>query len=265
MHYIDPGMQAAVLSGIYGLSSEPPLNCPSGNCTWPAITTLGLCSSSQKVTAETSKNITCGSSQQVGVSFTCKQTTPNGLSFNVSPGYSTSPGLTWMTSLNATARTERSWASSSGTNILTRMAVSRDPFSNGQVDECLLTLCARTYTGFKVTTGTVHPGTLTTQDLEYVSYVNSASDLERRQYGIQYQIFRGGPDGSNYTFSSNDLSSTTTMLAAIFTTDLTDGVFQPAGFEGGDTVDVSRVLHSTGDLGGLMTNMTRDGGFRDGR
>ncbi|KAK7730139.1 hypothetical protein SLS57_001800 [Botryosphaeria dothidea] len=130
-------------------------------------------------------------------------------------------------------------------------------FSNGQVDECLLTLCARTYTGFKVTTGTVHPGTLTTQDLEYVSYVNSASDLEKRQYGIQYRIFRGGPDGSNYTLNSNDLSSTATMLAAIFTTDLAEGVSQPAGFEGGDTVDVSRVLHSTGDLGRLMANTTR--------
>lgn len=66
----------------------------------------------------------------------------------------------------------------------------------------------------------MHPGTLTTQDLEYVSYVNSASDLEKRQYGIQYRIFRGGPDGSNYTLNSNDLSSTATMLAAIFTTDL---------------------------------------------
>lgn len=53
--YIDPGMQAAVLSGIYGLSSEPPFNCPSGNCIWPAITALGLCSSCQNVTAETSK------------------------------------------------------------------------------------------------------------------------------------------------------------------------------------------------------------------
>lgn len=103
----------------------------------------------------------------------------------------------------------------------------------------------------------MHPGTLTTQDLEYVSYVNSASDLEKRQYGIQYRIFRGGPDGSNYTLNSNDLSSTATMLAAIFTTDLAEGVSQPAGFEGGDTVDVSRVLHSTGDLGRLMANTTR--------
>ncbi|KAF4303864.1 hypothetical protein GTA08_BOTSDO07874 [Botryosphaeria dothidea] len=215
--YIDPGMQAAVLSGIYGLSSEPPFNCPSGNCIWPAITALGLCSSCQNVTAETSKTSPAARRS-------------SGLSFNVSQGYSTSPGLTWMTSLNATARTERSWASSNGTNVLTRMAVSRDPgylqFSNGQ-------------------------------DLEHVSYVNSASDLEKRRYGIQYRIFRGGPDGSNYTLNSNDLSSTAIMLAAIFTTDLTEGVSQPAGFEGGDTVDVPRVLHSTGDLGGLMANTTR--------
>ncbi|KAK8220253.1 hypothetical protein IWZ01DRAFT_1882 [Phyllosticta capitalensis] len=51
-------MAKAIHAGIFGASSFQTLTCPTGNCTWTGLTTLGVCSSCQNVTTTIRKNCT---------------------------------------------------------------------------------------------------------------------------------------------------------------------------------------------------------------
>lgn len=46
-------MEGAVANGLWGLRLSDPISCPTGNCTWPIFSTLGICSSCANVTDET--------------------------------------------------------------------------------------------------------------------------------------------------------------------------------------------------------------------
>ena len=43
-------MEAAIFREMYGGTRQPISSCPSGNCTWANITTLGVCSDCQDIT-----------------------------------------------------------------------------------------------------------------------------------------------------------------------------------------------------------------------
>ena len=43
-------MQAAILTGLYNGAGQPLLSCPTGNCTWTGVTTLGVCSECEDIT-----------------------------------------------------------------------------------------------------------------------------------------------------------------------------------------------------------------------
>lgn len=51
---VDWEMEGAVANGLWGLRLSDPISCPTGNCTWPTFSTLGICSSCANVTDETS-------------------------------------------------------------------------------------------------------------------------------------------------------------------------------------------------------------------
>ncbi|KAL7916904.1 hypothetical protein GGI35DRAFT_486044 [Trichoderma velutinum] len=57
---IDPAMTAAIMQGIYVQNIQPSLTCPSGNCTWTNVNTLGVCSSCQNITAKLTRDCTNG-------------------------------------------------------------------------------------------------------------------------------------------------------------------------------------------------------------
>ena len=45
-------MARAAYGGLYGSVSTPEFICPSGNCTWPSYTTLGVCSECNNITSQ---------------------------------------------------------------------------------------------------------------------------------------------------------------------------------------------------------------------
>jgi hypothetical protein len=51
------GLSASVLSGI-SVPQNPTFNCPSGNCTWGAYESLGICSSCEDVSKQAHRNCT---------------------------------------------------------------------------------------------------------------------------------------------------------------------------------------------------------------
>ncbi|KAF2136589.1 uncharacterized protein K452DRAFT_362416 [Aplosporella prunicola CBS 121167] len=46
-------IESSLISGLLGSTSLLPFSCPSGNCTWPSFTSLGLCNSCKNVTKQT--------------------------------------------------------------------------------------------------------------------------------------------------------------------------------------------------------------------
>ena len=51
-------MEAAIFREMYGGTRQPISSCPSGNCTWTNITTLGACSECQDITDQIETNCT---------------------------------------------------------------------------------------------------------------------------------------------------------------------------------------------------------------
>jgi len=49
-------MQAAILEGLYNGTGQPLLSCPTGNCTWTDLTTLGVCGSCEDITPQIKRN-----------------------------------------------------------------------------------------------------------------------------------------------------------------------------------------------------------------
>ncbi|KAF2136026.1 uncharacterized protein K452DRAFT_149349 [Aplosporella prunicola CBS 121167] len=46
-------MQGTLLNGLFEVNAALPFNCPSGNCTWPNVTSLALCGSCADITNDT--------------------------------------------------------------------------------------------------------------------------------------------------------------------------------------------------------------------
>ncbi|GJN66284.1 hypothetical protein PLICBS_000301 [Purpureocillium lilacinum] len=76
--------QAAAVSGVYDLVSQPPFKCPGSNCTYPDFTSLGICSKCSDVTAKTTKS--CDSVEGGWQIQACNFTTPGGFSPQASAG-----------------------------------------------------------------------------------------------------------------------------------------------------------------------------------
>ncbi|RSM14208.1 hypothetical protein CEP52_001449 [Fusarium oligoseptatum] len=73
----DPKMQAAILQGLYDISTFARFNC-AGSCAWnQSVVSLGFKSQCQNVTRETLETESCNGSRQS--QFNCSMTTPGGL------------------------------------------------------------------------------------------------------------------------------------------------------------------------------------------
>lgn len=60
-------LRGAITAGFFNSSSPLPIACPTGNCTWPALSTLGLCTSCTDVTQEvTATNCTFNYCDETG-------------------------------------------------------------------------------------------------------------------------------------------------------------------------------------------------------
>ena len=71
-------MLAAFLRGLYSGASEPLFSCPSGNCTWTDLTTLGICGECEDITNQV--HVDCSGwykPQNSSDYYLCKYTMPS--------------------------------------------------------------------------------------------------------------------------------------------------------------------------------------------
>ncbi|KAF2135590.1 uncharacterized protein K452DRAFT_347514, partial [Aplosporella prunicola CBS 121167] len=214
--YMDVGMQAAILSGLYGESSTVSHYCPTGNCTWPDITSLSVCNSCSNVT--TSTNRTCNSSGQANV---CQFTTPAGHEMQAKSGVK-GAGV-YNTLINASTV---NLARGSTADILSFGAIileeSQEAFEVplAEAYDCSFRWCVRTYSGFNISSGVINSGTHTSNDLEYVEDIGDVAQPNEADDGV-YEVFQI-PDNVSWTgnrtyvINFKDEQTTGAFMATLF-------------------------------------------------
>ncbi|KAM6518621.1 hypothetical protein FSOLCH5_007384 [Fusarium solani] len=147
----DPKMQAAILQGLYDISTFARFSC-SGSCAWnQSVVSLGFKSQCKNVTQETLDTESCNGSRQS--QFNCSMTTPGGLGITTH-NFHTDYATTFY--LNATAVVKDEFDTGPGNNsefarLVVFRATSDHNFAtfNANVTECSLSLAAYEYSGAK--------------------------------------------------------------------------------------------------------------------
>lgn len=163
-------MQGAVLNGIYNLNSPVQFQCSTGNCFWPAFTTIGACYQCRAVST-TEIEFGCGyvpttSSSSESESAECEWTTPGGI---VLTQKNTTRLASSSLQVNAsTVQKDSSYGLYQTPNALLALiaVVNISDFQLTEPEEqrymeCSLNLCAKTFQSAKITNGTFSPGPIT--------------------------------------------------------------------------------------------------------
>jgi hypothetical protein len=160
----DDEMQGAMLAGIYSSGIDPSRyeSCSSPNCTFPAASSLSICSSCEDITSETEMECDDNESGINVEDFSCNYTTPSNMTLQATMGPAPSAGR-FFTLLNASAEANFLSFGGDGTappdGHIARFAILRmgngnmsdlsntDGFlpDEGRVEECKISWCKSTY------------------------------------------------------------------------------------------------------------------------
>lgn len=72
-------MNGAIFNGLFDLNIAVPYTFPTGSCTWPSFTSLGMCSFCQDVTSNSKSQCQISKSRSPNI---CQWTTPGGIQFS---------------------------------------------------------------------------------------------------------------------------------------------------------------------------------------
>ena len=156
---VDARMLAAFLRGLYSGVARPEFSCPSGNCTWTDLTTLGICGECEDITNQIEVNCPGWyTPQNSSHYYLCKYTMPSnhtldGWLMSPAPAHtmwnSSAVQIDMLSSMDATfAQIEAIQLSdvitaADGTQVLPSPKASR----------CTFSFCTKTYTQIDVTNG----------------------------------------------------------------------------------------------------------------
>lgn len=140
---ISSGLRGAVYSGNFGsipIDTTLKPSCPSGNCTWPAFSSIGVCNMCQNITSERYYNRT-----YTGASGTI-QRLPNSMRVNTISAYGTS----WIsTAIYASTALNQKLADQSILDLtiiaLPPLSEAAAPNASATAYECMLYPCVKSY------------------------------------------------------------------------------------------------------------------------
>ncbi|KAL7931830.1 hypothetical protein V8C35DRAFT_308682 [Trichoderma chlorosporum] len=221
---IDSAMTAAIMQGIYVQDIQPSLTCPSGNCTWTNVNTLGVCSSCQNITSKLTRD--CSNPQFVSFLETvsptisqCQFKTPGNQTLQtVFATFDDQDGL-FATQWNASALFLGSEFGGNPATLVSFEAVQPLAMPDStSLDElrdlpvagwsCTLSLCAKTYPLINVTNGVINV-TAPKED----SLVFGNTDLPDDTLYSETSSAIG-----NYSFQAVDFENLNSYLAVLFST-----------------------------------------------
>ncbi|KAI1289106.1 hypothetical protein F5Y03DRAFT_378418 [Xylaria venustula] len=159
----DNPLKAAAVNGIYDVVKDPPFTCPGSTCSYPTITTMGLCSECDDITKTIKKT-------QMNISFgqLWSYRTPSNLTLQASAFSDAHSGFSH-TLANATAELINSEFAGLGMPVRTGIIRFPEDPSTGrstmenwmdtmQAYECTISFCGHRYVGWNMTNGTLTPG-----------------------------------------------------------------------------------------------------------
>ncbi|KAG8159745.1 hypothetical protein KVR01_010382 [Diaporthe batatas] len=206
----DPLLSQAAISGVFDQVYSPPFSCSVSNCSFPDLTTLGICSHCTDVTNDTSRSCEqyVSATPLWGPSHRCNFTTPSGFELGALDAIIQS-GVSSNTKVN----TSLSMADST-VNTTTVMHLGLVLFSQTQwgadhgydpqwmnalqAYECKFSLCAHRLSEWAIINGTLQPGKRTMFPFTLVS-------AEDDKYGGHSTL--SVPDGNDFpgnnTFVTN--------------------------------------------------------------
>lgn len=200
--------------GMFGQLTSQPYACSTGNCSYPAINTLGVCSTCLNVTSQS----TMGDWADVDDGTRVKQTryvaTPGGFNLSVTRGM-VSATRTYNTLLSAAASNPVYDIDLPDIMSFAMYRSAADSFSSpielgpdSQTYECSLRFCERSYTHLQVVNGTANTPDMTAADFGTVGSKDG-----------NYALFPSGLEpGLTYWVSIVDYDSLAEELQDMFTT-----------------------------------------------
>lgn len=179
----DDSIMFGMMSGLYGTLPVPPFSCPGSNCTYPVVTSLGMCSYCEDVTERTAANceIVAYNNRSLAENLSkCNYTLPGGSSMTASETY-TSFGLNYPTLNTSTSEEPNTYPSikNSVVNMTTMSTlynmnfvrfdsaedIGMDAKANGTnwmktmtAHECVFQLCAWSFTNWSHLDGALQEG-----------------------------------------------------------------------------------------------------------
>ncbi|KAF7181989.1 hypothetical protein CNMCM7691_001377 [Aspergillus felis] len=263
---INSAFQAAMALGLFGQSTGPPFVCPTGNCTYPDVSTLGFAGSCRDVTAESS--VSCpNATTKINVNTNCTITTPSGDILTVRHGIhgDDMANVTWGTLLTSVPR---NYAGGYQPALSTMFEFSlwnssgRPGEVNGSTAfECTIELAERTYSNFSVTQGQrTIPSTFTTRLEALTANVTAQKFRFRPKVAIGNNSSSSPQDSTNYTLGYKDATLISITLQSIFITNLyPQGYGSQVGEPGVPSTgfDFSNILYTSQNLSELVDEMTK--------
>ncbi|KAK4079076.1 hypothetical protein Trihar35433_181 [Trichoderma harzianum] len=238
---IDPAMNAAIMQGIYLDSIQPTLTCPSGNCTWTDIHTLGVCSSCQDITSKLTRN--CTNSQfvdfleEVSPDISqCDFKTPHNQTLMTVFATVTGAEGIFGTQWNASALFTNAEATDAPATLISFEAVQALAMPNSSsVDvlrdlpvagwSCTLSLCAKTYPFINVTNGVIN---VTAPEEDGLLFANTVPPYLTLYSNTSSAV-------GNYSFQEVDFENLNSYLSVLFST----GFFS----EGINTINTNALVY----------------------
>lgn len=166
----DDGIMFGMMSGLYGTLPLPPFSCPGSNCTYPEVTSLGMCSSCEDVTERTVADceVVAYHNRSLAQNLSwCKYTLPGGSSLTASESYM-SFGLNYPTLNTSTSEEPNTYPTIKNgfvnmTSMSTLIGVVAEPngtqwMNTMTAHECVFQLCAWSFTNWSNLDGALQEG-----------------------------------------------------------------------------------------------------------
>lgn len=250
-------MQGAILAGIYSGGIDPSRYeaCSSSNCTFPAASSLSVCSACTDVTAKSRKSCDdpgLGSNVQ---DYSCNYTTPGNMTLQATTGPAPSAAR-FYTMLNASVAVNGAAPSSSVSGLIARVGVLRvgnaTDFVNvspdlARVEECEISWCMATYSPLSTFANGTRDVHTKTEPLHY-------EGMREARYGMLGNEARD----TYYSVNLIDAIGAGRMLERLFTTSLGSEQSQVSQDDGG--FSLARRLYNAQNMSalfdGLASSMT---------
>ncbi|KAK8063725.1 hypothetical protein PG996_008377 [Apiospora saccharicola] len=274
-------LQSAVISAAFGVNPNFELTCPTSNCTFPPVSTLGICSTCEDVVDRT--NTVCAQNKGSGATV-CNTTVPRQL---LPPS-----NFTWSVASDAAGQYANVWNSSSAAvtpemvtvltgygqpavlAAFTALKLDRSLFRSSdrptkpsQVNQCMLAYCLKTYNNITVHNSKTNIGPIDEQIMHISSHEFFRDPPQTGNYLFTMQAYADGKtSGPNYTMNWFDHLNLGRYMYDVFnsTVGLSVGTYGPG--DGGKMApsfglamyNADNLTTMVGQIADSMTNSMRN-------